>query len=91
MGQRYLRQRLPWIAMDVADLVPQGDPETVVFLAGSGSLLGLHIKGLVNHMMLGIREDEFGRPVGCAITTELTIDTHLQSGPRRHGDEGDGA
>lgn len=92
MGQRYLRQRLPWIAVEETDLQPQGDPETVVFLPSRESLLGLHIKGLSDHVMLGIKEDAFGFPVSCAITNEVQIDTmHVQSNPRRHADEGDGA
>ncbi len=72
---------------------PQGDPETVVCLP-TGSLLGLHIRGLDAPVMLGIREDAEGQPVSCAITTELHIDTAhrpLQSNPRRrvesNGDE----
>ena len=91
MGQRFLRQRLPWIPVDEADLRPQGDPETVVFLKGTGSLLGLHIRGLEHHVVLGIREDEIGRPLGCLVTNEIQIDTSLQSNPRRVADEGDGA
>ena len=87
MGQRYLRPRLPWIALEPADLFPQGEPETVVFLPSKESLIGLHIRGLEDHVMLGIREDECGRPISCAMTNELHIDTlHLQSNPRR-GDE----
>lgn len=70
---------------DPADLVPQGDPETVVLLPnGQGSLVGLLIRGVESQTMLGIREDELGRPEGCAITNELQIDTsRVQSNPRR--------
>lgn len=58
------------------DRIPQGDPETVVLLPrGSGSLIGLHIRGVGVPSMLGIREDELGRPEACAITNELHIDT----------------
>lgn len=76
--------------MDAIDKTPQGDPETVVILP-HGSLIGLKIRGLYGHVMLGIREDEQGHPVSCAVTDELFIDTH----PRRdHGygyTEDDGA
>lgn len=88
MGQRFLRQRLPWIAIEEVDLRPQGDPETVVFLRQRGSLLGLNIRGLPDHVMLGIRENERGELIGCAITNELRIDTYdVHSNPRRHDDE----
>jgi hypothetical protein len=88
MRQRYLRQRFPWIALDDADLHAQGDPETVILLHEAGAILGLHIKGLADHIVLGIREDREGQPVSCAITNELAIDTnHLQSNPRRHLDD----
>ena len=56
------------------DLFPQGDPETVVVLP-HGSLIGLYIRGLYGHVMLGIREDAYGRPVSCAVTDELYLDT----------------
>ena len=56
------------------DRMAQGDPETVVCLPGS-TLVGLLIRGIDAPMMLGIREDELGRPEACAITTELLIDT----------------
>ena len=76
--------------IDPRDLVAQGDPETVVLLP-SGALVGLHIRGITGrHLMLGIREDECGRPEACAITNELYIDTsRMQSNPRRwhRGDE----
>lgn len=73
--------------MDPLDRVSQGDPETVVLLpGGQGSLVGLLIRGVGAQTMLGIREDEFGRPEACAITNELYIDTsRVQSNPRRHG------
>lgn len=81
--------------MDASDLTAQGEPETVVLLPHGGALVGLHIKGgeddarIDQHIMLGIREDERGQIVSCAITNELNIDTlHLQSGPRRVLDEG---
>lgn len=71
---RYLRQRLPWIALEPADLVAAGDPETVVFLPGArGSIVGLRILGLEDHVMIGIREDAHGQPQSCAITNELKI------------------
>lgn len=75
--------------VDPRDLAPQGDPETVVLLpSGQGSLVGLHIRGVTGrHLMLGIREDELGRPEACAITNELYIDTsRAQSNPRRWPD-----
>ena len=87
MGQRYVK--VPWFNSaswsEHEDLRPQGDPETAVFLSTS-TLVGLHIKGLEDHPMLGIREDGDGRPVSCAITSELMVDTftRVQSNPRRH-------
>lgn len=97
MRQRYLRHRLPWIAVEETDLRSQGDPETVVLLPKCGALVGLHIKSgdgrarLEQHIMLGIREDDQGQPVSCAITNELEIDTSIpaQSNPRRHTDTED--
>ena len=79
-----------WV--DPCDLMAQGDPETVVLLP-RGSLLGLYIRGLEDHVMLGIREDAEGRPVSCAVTNELHVDTsQVQSNPRRRSDsEDDGA
>ena len=62
-----------WIAP--LDLMAQGCPECVVYLPNHESLVGLYIRGLEAQTMLGIREDRFGRPVSCAITTELFIDT----------------
>lgn len=69
--QRYPKQ--PWI-YDEKDLTPMGDPETVVFLPKSDSLIGLHIVGLDEDVMLGIREDAHGRPLSCAITHEIALD-----------------
>lgn len=92
--QRFLRQRLPWIALDEQDLRSQGDPETVVFLPGArGSIVGLRILGLDDHVMVGIREDVHGQPVSMAITNELQIGAPMQSNPRRQtdGDSGDQA
>lgn len=76
------------------DTVPQGDPDTVVLLP-DGALVGLYIRGLTNgHVMLGIREDAEGRPMSCAVTNAIYIDTArpkmdmtLLSNPRRpqHG------
>lgn len=70
--------------VDPLDLVSQGDPETVVLLRGC-SLVGLHIRGVVGEVMLGIREDEVGRPVSCAVTNAFGVDTGwpAQSNPRR--------
>lgn len=80
--------------MDPSDLIAQGDPETVVFLAGT-TLVGLNIKHLPDpfptHLMLGVREDSEGNPISCLVTNELTIDYTPQSNPRRVLDEGDGA
>lgn len=71
---RYLRLRLPWIPIESADLLAQGDPETVVFLPGArGSIVGLRILGLEDHVMIGIKEDIHGQPISCAITNELQI------------------
>lgn len=73
--------------MDTIDRFPQGDPETVVILP-RGSLIGLQIRGVLGGVMLGIREDEHGQPVSCAVTDDLFIDTH----PRRYDwTEDDGA
>lgn len=75
----------PW-TYDIRDVSPQGDPETVVFLPGArGSIVGLRILGLEDHVMIGIREDTHGQPQSCAITNELQIDV----APSRQGD-GDG-
>lgn len=86
MRQRYAK--VPWL-IPQEDLQPQGDPETAVFLSGS-TLVGLHIKGLEGHLMLGVREDAHGQPVSCAITNEVQIDAFTrvpaQSNPRRHMD-----
>lgn len=80
--------------VDPRDLVAQGDPETVVLLpSGQGSLVGLHIRGITGrHLMLGIREDELGRPEACAITNELYIDTsHARRWPDSLPSNGDEA
>lgn len=77
--------------VDPRDLVAQGEPETVVLLPNGEVLIGLHIRGVKGgHAMLGIREDEFRRPVSCSVTNELYIDTtaskmrmDLLSNPRR--------
>lgn len=87
--------KTPWL-YPATDLVPQGDPETVVFLPrGGGTLVGLHIKGVPDMTMLGIREDEAGQPLSCAITNEVHIDTHrhapVQMNPRRPETADDGA
>jgi len=75
--------------MDPIDRMPQGDPETVVYLP-TGALLGLHIRGMLGPMMLGIREDAEGQPVSCAVVNSLQIDT-MQLKPKRHEDREDGA
>lgn len=81
------------------DRFAQGDPETVVFLPGGDSLIGLYIRDLedAQHVMLGIREDRDGQPVSCAVGNLLHIDPHpSQRNPNRvHGygvvrDEEDG-
>lgn len=94
-AQRYFK--CPWFNSDrwneAEDLTPVGDPEHAVFLSAC-TLVGLHIKGVRDHQMLGIREDTEGRPMSCAITNELLIDTFarlpLHSNPRRH-EEAEGA
>lgn len=78
--------RAPWL-IDNADLVPQGDPETVVFLPDHQSLLGLHIRGLGEDVMLGIREDSDGAPVTCVVANEVRCQIEPQSNPRRHDDD----
>jgi hypothetical protein len=89
MGQRYPKQ--PWI-YEFKDLIPMGDPETVICLP-HGSLLGLHVVGLEDgDRMIGIRCDELGRPETCAVTNEIAIDhqpMQLRSKPRE--DDGDQA
>lgn len=72
------------MALPKIDTEPQGDPETVVLLPGC-SLVGLYIRGVVGNVMLGIREDEVGRPVSCAVTNAFGVDTGwpAQSNPRR--------
>lgn len=79
--------------IDPRDLLPVGDPETVVLLPSGGSLLGLHICGLPDGVprMLGIREDELGRPVSFATAEEWPLDITPQSNPRRVDDREDGA
>lgn len=80
-ARRYPKQ--PWI-YDFKDLLPMGDPETVVFLPNKATLLGLHVVGLIDgDVMLGIRCDELGRPETCAVTNEINLHYPLQSNPRR--------
>lgn len=60
----------------------------MVLLDSGDALVGLYIRGLTDAMMiLGIREDPEGRPVSCAVTNAIYIDTakrlDLLSGPRR--------
>lgn len=73
--------------MDWEDFQPQGDPETVVLLP-HGALVGLHILNSgFGAVMLGIREDEHGQPVSCAVTNTLQIVyPPSQSNPKRHID-----
>lgn len=78
--------------VDPLDRMAQGDPETVVLLPDGTSLIGLHIRGLEGLHMLGIREDELGRPLGFAPSDAvLHVDTSFHSNPRRQGDGDDGA
>lgn len=67
------------------DTRPQGDPEMVVYLPpGSGSWVGLHIKGVGARAILAIREDAAGYPVSCAINMQLTFNmVPYQSNPHR--------
>ena len=65
------------------DLMPQGDPETVVILPDS-TLVGLLIRGVDGHTMLGIREDAHGYPISCAVGIVMeTTDVPIQSNPHR--------
>jgi hypothetical protein len=57
------------------DDTPQGEPETVVELPSGESILGLYVRGLLCHLMLGIRLDDLGQPSRCAIVTQIAIDT----------------
>ena len=77
--------------VDPADHIPQGDPETVVWLP-TGTLIGLHIRGLPGqHVMLGIREDPDGQPMNCAVVNTLWIEHRpLHSNPRRRPDHRNG-
>lgn len=77
--------------VDPKDREPQGDPETVVLLpCGQGSLVGLRIKDWPGDVILGIREDEVGRPVSCAVTSAFGVDTSAwQSNPRRVAESGE--
>lgn len=71
------------------DLLPQGEPETVVILP-TGSILGLSILGLAKPLMLGIREDRDGYPQSCAISLELHIEpAPVQRNPNRSGETGE--
>jgi hypothetical protein len=77
---------------DPKDLVPQGDPETVVILSNS-ALVGLVILGLEAQTMLVVKmtPDE-QTPLSCVETTEIYIaHAPCQSNPRRHTEEADGA
>lgn len=69
------------------DQRPQGDPETVIMLP-TGTIVGLYIRGLDEHVMLGIHETRDGWPLSCAITNEVAIDLS-QSNPRRRIEKGD--
>ena len=78
--------------VDPRDLKAQGDPETVISLPGGESLVGLYIVDSGHgSTMLGIREDELGRPVACAITNELRLDTKPHSRYRDDADYHKGA
>lgn len=80
-----------WQHIDERDLIPQGDPETVIFTS-DGTLLGLHVVGLEDgDKIIGIRCDELGRPETCAVTNEIALDLPLQSNPRRQADGDEGA
>ena len=57
------------------DANAQGDPETLVCLPNGETIVGLHIRGLVAHVMLGVRTDRAGVPLTCAVVTNLFIDT----------------
>lgn len=89
MPRRYVKA--PWFrSLEQSDLEPQGDPETVVFLQNHGSLVGLCIRGVEGHVMLGIREDAHGYPLSCAVTNEIEIDTRqVQRNPNRAADTGE--
>lgn len=84
-SQRFPKQ--PW-TYDMRDLMPVGDPETVVFLPCGETLVGLHVRGLTEgDLMLGIKCDELGRPEGCAIGMDLIVDVvPVQSNPKRTWD-----
>ena len=59
--------------------VGYGDPETVVLLPNGESFIGLRVHGLLDLTMLGIREDAEGRPVSCAVVTEIAMDVPAQN------------
>ena len=74
--------------VDPKDREPMGDPETVITL-GTGSIVGLYIRGVPGAVMLGIREDRHGWPISCAVTHAYGVDTGwpAQSNPRRVADD----
>ena len=73
--------------VDPLDRMAQNDgkgPETEVLLP-SGTLIGLTIRGVAGHVILGIRLDRHSRPESCAVTNAFGVDTGwpAQSNPRR--------
>lgn len=94
MGRLSRYPKTPWL-YDFKDLVSVGDPEIVVFIAGGGTILGLHVVGLEDgDKMIGIRCDELGRPESCAVTNELFVEHepfNVQSNPRRIAEREDNA
>lgn len=75
------------------DRFPQGDPDTVVPLPHGETIVGLAIRGVEHAIVLGVREDDLGRPVSCAVTNALllgvNVENNEQSNPRRIVDHGE--
>lgn len=68
---RYVRRfsKAPWL-YDQRDVEPQGPPDSMVVLPSGALLLGLHIRGFEDALILGIRADAAGNPLRCAIANE---------------------
>lgn len=59
--------------------------ETVAHLPDGSCLLGFYVAGVKGYPMLGIKVDEFGRPVSVARFEEVA-EMPAQSNPRRRRD-----
>ena len=75
--------------VDPLDRVAQNDgkgPEVEDVLPNGETLIGLHIRGVAGHVILGIRLDRHSRPESCAVTNAFGVETgwSAQSNPRRY-------